>query len=122
MKNILLSLFTLLPLAACTSIIAGTGTTTKGTPISGQFVMTPINGGVEFVVSFVPPSQSICQGTFRRSGTKLISKFPVSCDNGQTGTATLTSDFINFRDTLIYRLGNGEQGKIVFGATTAISG
>lgn len=117
----ILPIFSALALSACSTIIAGTGETTTGKPVSGQFVVTPSANGPTFNVSFLSSSQATCSGQFTRAPNQLISSFPVTCTNGRTGTASFTSDFINYRDTLIYQLNNGESGRVVFGATMSLS-
>jgi len=46
---------------------------------------------------------------------------PIRCNDGRTGTMTLTADYLNGRDTVIYRLSNGETGRLVFGASLLVA-
>lgn len=108
-------------LSACSTVFSGVGETTTGAPVSGQFIVTPSAGGATFAISFLAANQTSCSGQVVRTGAQLVSSFPVTCADGRTGTASFTSDFINARDTLIYRLNNGENGRVTFGATTSIS-
>lgn len=108
-------------LSACGTVVAGVGDTTSGAPVSGQYTATPTATGITIAVSFLSANQASCSGQVVRTGTQLVSSFPVNCTDGRTGTASFTSDFVNARDTLIYRLNNGENGRVTFGATTSLS-
>lgn len=111
----------ILALPACSTVVAGVGETTTGAPISGQYIAAPSAGGVTVTISFLAANQTTCSGQIVRADAQLVSAFPVSCADGRTGTASFTSDFINARDTLIYRLNSGENGRVTFGATTSVS-
>lgn len=111
-----------LTLSACGVTVAGVGKTRAGNPITGQYVTAPTGTGTQIAVTFISDRGASCTGITQRAAGVLISSFSISCTDGAKGSGTFTSDFINYRDTFLYRLTNGERGQIVFGASNLNAG
>lgn len=116
-RSTLFSLPAILALSGCMSAV-GVGETTRGEPISGKYEQKLLAGGMFNLDVQISTSRSgFCRGNENLKGGQGIWRMPLKCESGATGTMTLTSDYINYRDTLIYKLSNGERGKLTFGSS-----
>lgn len=98
------------------------GETTRGIPVTGKYTLSPIDGTkIRIDVVFVNGSGVQCTAGKEIPVRSTLSSMPITCMNGTTGSLTLTSDYINLRGTIIYRLNNGEAGKLISGRTVQAS-
>lgn len=104
-------------LAGCSVPMGGTGQTAAGDPITGE---TMLNASGENVVTISSLGGWSCTGTYTRTRTTAVRQFPLNCDNGATGVASLavnapTADLALQRATVAFRLNNGQSGTVQFG-------
>ena len=109
--------------SACTMTIAGNGQTTSGAPVTGRYTQTAVDASTfNLDVLIISAHGVACTANEDLSKGQTIWSLPLSCQNGVKGRMTLTADYVNGRDTVIYRLSNGERGRLVFGASLQVSG
>lgn len=108
-------------LSGCAAQIVGVGENTRGEPVTAQLNGKYVEGKVEIKLNVITVDNGLCQGTAtKKENTQMITSIPLECDTGKKGSATVTSDFINYRDTVVYQVGR-ERGRITFGLSTQIS-
>jgi hypothetical protein len=118
MKAIVL-LSTLAFLSACSNSAVGNGSDADGSPVTAKYTQKFVGGNTwNFDVTVVSGRGLTCKGNDNLEAQQGLYSFQLNCQDGVTGTATLTADYINARDTIIYRLSNGESGRTTFGAST----
>lgn len=116
-KFVLVSIVATMGLSGCLSAV-GVGETTRGEPITGKYEQKPLSGGMfNLDVQISTSRAGFCSGNQNLKGGQGIWRMPLKCESGATGSMTLTADYINYRDTLIYKLSNGERGKLTFGSS-----
>ena len=117
MKTVaLLSVFVIL--SACVNSAVGNGIDADGNPVTGKYTSKTISADTwNLDVTIITGRGLTCKGNDNFETYQGLYAFELNCQDGVTGTATLTADFINARDTIIYRLSNGESGRSVFGAS-----
>lgn len=104
-------------LLGCAVPMGGTGQTSSGEIITGE---TMLNASGENTVTISSLEGWSCSGNYSRSRATAIRQFPLVCDNGASGTATLsvnapTADLSLQRATVAFRLSNGKTGTVQFG-------
>jgi hypothetical protein len=120
MKLIMITMV-LLTLAGCAITVAGNGETANGTPVTGRYTQSPGNAqSFNLDVMIVSGNGDTCLARENLPYGMTIWNLPIICADGRTGSITLTADHLNRRDTIIYRLSDGETGRIVFGASSLI--
>lgn len=122
MKRIAIAAAALGFLAGCAGTIVGVGETSAGQSITGQIDGSFADGKAVLTVSAITVNHGVCKGSATRANgyTQPIISIPLTCDNGRTGTATLTSDYINYRDTVVYQVGR-ERGRLTFGLSSQVA-
>ena len=115
-----LFLRTTLPLlfvTACASQFGASGTTSDGKPISATLSDDYSSKTTLYTVS--SPTGWACSGRLphqllggRNSPT---ASFPLSCNDGATGTGTVTFDGLKTQVIFAFALNNGRQGSVKFG-------
>jgi len=101
---------------------AAVGKNTNGDPVSGALTGLIIAGKTGLQVSIVTASHGSCSGqNVKAATTAIITVIPIQCTDGSTGQATVTSDYVNARDTIDYRVGR-EKGRIVTGLSLQVAG
>lgn len=107
--------------ATTTTNIAGTGETTKGLPVSGNYIQSIDPSGIKKLdLTFVSADGLRCISSTSLTAGQAPWTFPTTCSDGTTGRVSLTPDYATARDTVIYTLSNGERGSILFGGSTAV--
>jgi len=106
-------------LSGCTGSYGGTGQTTSGLPVAGQYTALGVqNGQAVFDISVASASAGACVGQSKRPTNSVISPIRLTCEGGVNGSGTFASDFSKGQDTIIYRLSNGERGDVVIGGVS----
>jgi hypothetical protein len=109
-------------LTACATEFAAVGQTSTGQPVSGQLSGEFVDGKAALRVAIFSATQGACYGLAAKTRTMAITtQIPITCANGIVGSAIVTSDYLNGRDTIIYQVG-GERGSIVTGLSTQVAG
>lgn len=120
MKLIMISMVAL-SLAGCATTVAGNGETANGTPVTGRYTQSPADAqNFNLDVMIVSGSGNICMAKQHLPYGMTIWNLPIICTDGRTGSITFTADHLNRRDTIIYRLSDGETGRVVFGASSLV--
>lgn len=121
MRLITLSAIAVLLLTGCAGTIVGVGENTAGDPVTGQLDGKFVDGKVVLTLTALTARNGTCTGTATKADNRqLITSIPLQCADGRTGTATVTSDFINYRDTVVYQVGR-ERGRLTFGLSTQVT-
>lgn len=120
MKKIICLSLLALALQACAPInLAGNGSDTQGNPVTSKVVQTSVDAKTfNLDVKIYTGRGNICKSNQNLTRGEMLWNLKMECQGGVTGTATWTADYINLRDTIIYRLSNGEKGRITIGASS----
>ena len=105
----------LLALSACAQQTAGAGQTSDGRPLSGHVSFTPVDQMWD--VDVVSPAGWTCNTNFEGGGGRVITSQPLECDDGRSGTITLTLNQIQNQMVGSFELEDGESGQVTFGRT-----
>jgi hypothetical protein len=121
MKNVILLLIGL-TMSGCVATVAGNGQAGNGSPITGRYTQSPADPqNFNLDVLIVSSNGSSCVANQNLPYGMTVWTLPLRCNDGRTGSMTLTADYLNARDTVIYRLSNGETGRLVFGASLLVA-
>lgn len=116
-----LSLVALLGLVGCTTDFAAVGRNSSGVPVTGQLSTGKIDGKAALKVTVLTASHGTCTGeSAKTTTTAVLTKISLQCSDGSQGYATITSDYINLRDTIDYRVGS-EHGRITTGTSVQVA-
>lgn len=116
-----IALLVLMGLGACTAELAAVGKTADGLPVSGQLTGRVVEGKAVLDLNIFSARNGTCSGSATKTKVDaVVTSVPLLCSNGKRGQATITSDYLNQRDTIIYQL-SGERGQIVAGLSTQMA-
>lgn len=104
-------------LSGCVTTVAGNGRASDGAPVTARYSQE-VTSSSTFTLDLliVAANGAQCQSRQTLPLGQTIWTLALTCSDGRTGSATLTADYINARDTVLYRLSGGESGRLVFGA------
>lgn len=124
MFRLIASLAVLAFLTGCASsqFAAGYGSSDTGKPITAKYTakINPSDSTFDFDMLLISASGKECTAKEKLKSGQLVYRMSVTCSEGVTGSMTFTTDFVNRRDNVIYKLSDGEKGRITFGAMSAV--
>ncbi len=102
-------------LSGCAAQFAAVGQTTEDVPVTGQLIAENKGGEGILSVNILSASYGTCSGSAKKDTiTSILTRVPLKCSGGANGRADITSDYLNGRDIIDYRVGN-ERGRIISG-------